>query len=160
METADDGTLWLRKELNISSTNDKYSIQIGYLDLKEEESLHRTIDVNNQFIVYEDGSMVASKGTFTGTIYATGGTIGGLTIEQVVGNGTRFEITSSEGLVVDRQTETTILTAHAYRGEEDITSEFDYTWFIDDINKGTGVTYTLTIEQDITRVYFEATPKS
>jgi hypothetical protein len=160
METADNGTLWLRKELNISSTNDEYNIQIGYLDLKKEESLHRTIDVNNQFIVYEDGSMIASKGTFTGTIYATGGTIGGLTIEQVVGNGTRFEITSSEGLVVDREITSTILTAHAYRGEEDITDQYTYTWFVDDINKGTGVTYTLTIEQDITRVYFEATPKS
>ena len=160
METADDGSLWLRKELNISSTNDNYSIQIGYLDLKESESLHRTIDVNNEFIVYEDGSMVASKGTFTGTIHATGGTIGGLTIDQVVGNGTRFEITSSEGLVVDRQTESTILTAHAYRGEEDITDDFTYTWFVEDVNQGTGATYTLEIEQDITTVYFEATPKS
>lgn len=158
METADNGTLWLRKELNISSTNNDYTIQIGYLDLDSNKNLHKTIDVNNKFIVYEDGSMVATDGDFTGIINATGGTIGGLSVDSVVQNGTRFEITSSEGLVIDKEIKTTTLSAHAYRGEEDITAQYNYTWFIDNITQGESIdnTYKLSITQDITTVYFVA----
>lgn len=159
MESSDDGELWLKKALNISSTNNNYSIQIGYLDLKENETLHRTIDINNKFIVYEDGSMVATDGKFTGIINAIGGTIGGLEIDSLIDNGTRFEITSSEGLIVDKDITTTILTAHAYLGETDVTDSYIYNWYVDNILKGTGENYTLSIENDITKVYFEAVKK-
>ena len=53
--------------------NGSHKIGIGYLDLVLGETLHRTIDVNNKFIVYEDGSVKALSGEFTGTIYATDG---------------------------------------------------------------------------------------
>jgi hypothetical protein len=38
------------------------------------------MNANNKFFVYEDGSMKATEGEFTGTIHATGGTIGGVEI--------------------------------------------------------------------------------
>lgn len=157
LETVADGSLWLEKNLNISSTDDNYSIQLGYLDLKAEENLHRTIDINDNFIVWEDGSMRAKNGTFSGKIEAAGTTIGNLTVEQLIGNGTRFDLISSEGTVVDVTTTQTILSAHAYRGEQDVTDQFVYTWFVDGTNVGVGQTYTLDILKDITEVYFEAT---
>jgi len=114
LETKADGGLWLKKRLNISSTGE-YSIGLGYLDKtdtisvpipdseeREEITVRRTFDVNNNFIVWEDGSIKANNGTFkghveaesgtfngtvyatdgsfTGEIYATGGKIGNMTI--------------------------------------------------------------------------------
>ena len=157
LETVADGSLWLEKNLNISSTDDNYSIQLGYLDLKADEGLHRTIDINDNFIVWEDGSMRAKNGTFSGKIEAAGTTIGNLTVEEIIGNGTRFDLISSEGTVVDITTTQTVLSAHAYRGEQDITDQFTYTWFVDGTNVGVGQTYTLDILKDVTEVYFEAT---
>ena len=53
--------------------NGSHKIGIGYLDLIPGETLHRTIDVNNKFIVYEDGSVKALSGEYTGTVHATDG---------------------------------------------------------------------------------------
>ena len=83
METDSTGKLWLKNRLDISSTNgSNYNIGIGYLDdTKPDTSIHEVFNANDSFIVYEDGSMKATDGEFTGTIHATGGTIGDLTIE-------------------------------------------------------------------------------
>ena len=85
METDNTGKLWLKDRLNISSTNGGYSIGIGYLEpVKPLTSIHEVFNVNNgAFLVYEDGS-----------IKATSGTIGGMSIEEVEKN--FYEIVSNK----------------------------------------------------------------
>ena len=75
METDNTGKLWLKDRLSISSTSGtNYSISIGYLTdvVKPLSNTHAVFNANNAFLVYEDGS-----------IKATSGTIGGMTIDQV-----------------------------------------------------------------------------
>lgn len=102
LETDDQGKLWLRDKLQIGTSTDSFDVSIGNLGLKKDENgvlednSHggRIIDANNNFVVYEDGHMVATSGEFTGTINATdgifngvinatGGTIGNLTIKEL-----------------------------------------------------------------------------
>lgn len=156
LDTSADGALHLRKELKISSTNDNYHIGIGYLNIVAEENLHRTIDVNNRFIVYEDGSIRAKDGTFsgklegatgdfTGHITATGGSIGGLTIDQWSSEvGYEVRITSSDGLIFsnDDLDATTTISARLFKGMTEVSEGLTYHWFkneepLNDINSAT-----------------------
>ena len=86
METDDEGELWLKNRLRIG-TNDTSTVEIGYLDaVRAETDIHEVIHAGNgeqEFIVYEDGKMVAQGAEFHGAIYATGGKIGNLTIGNV-----------------------------------------------------------------------------
>ena len=87
METDDDGNLWLKNSLSIETYNNK-EVAIGKLDTTStinKEHGSRIIDANNSFVVYEDGYMKANGGEFTGTIIATGGKIGQMTIGDVEG---------------------------------------------------------------------------
>ena len=97
METNSDGTLWLKNRLNVE-TNDNYSVGIGKLGASIEGGKNEVINANNKFLVYEDGSIKATDGEFSGTIYATGGTIGGMNIASIVSNTKRVEIVL--GLIV------------------------------------------------------------
>jgi len=82
METGTDGRLWLRNRLNISSTTGTNYIGIGYLSaVKPSTAIHEVFNANGNFIVYEDGSMKAADGEFTGEIHATSGTFGDMTID-------------------------------------------------------------------------------
>jgi len=81
METDTSGALWLKDRLNIYATGGTYNIGIGYLNPVTGETKRRVFDANNKFIVYEDGSMKATDGNFTGEIHATSGTIGNMTID-------------------------------------------------------------------------------
>ena len=104
LETVADGELWLKKALHISSTNNDYDISVGYLDSVQGESLHRVFDANNAFIVWEDGSIRATNGEFTGTINATGGQIGNLFINTTDGSldkVSKVEISSNLGYNFD-----------------------------------------------------------
>lgn len=95
METGDEGKLWLKKQLDISKSKDNYNIQLGFLDnTKDNSDVHEVFNATDKFIVYEDGSMKATDGEFTGTIHATdgeftgtinatGGKIGNMTIGDV-----------------------------------------------------------------------------
>ena len=95
METGDKGKLWLKNQLNISKSKDDYNIQLGFLDnTKDNSDVHEVFNATGKFIVYEDGSMKATDGEFTGTIHATdgeftgtinatGGKIGNMTIGDV-----------------------------------------------------------------------------
>ena len=78
LETDDQGKLWLRDKLQISDL-----VSIG--NLGSENGLHggQVINANDNFIVYNDGHMIANGGTFTGIINATGGQIGNLTVEEL-----------------------------------------------------------------------------
>ena len=86
METIDDGTLWLKDQLNISTSQDTTHVQIGHLEntkiveIKTENGieeidtgLHEVINATDKFIVYEDGSVKATDGYFEGEINATAG---------------------------------------------------------------------------------------
>lgn len=168
LETRADGGLWLRKRLNITSEKN-YSIGLGYLDKvdtferidpdtqeKERIDLHRTIDVNNNFIVWEDGSIRANNGTFkghieaesgsfkghveaesgsfTGEIYATGGKIGNMTINQLVASRLIYKIESSEGSILNNPEDDKkiTLTARIYDNgiDQDPDGLKEYHWFI------------------------------
>lgn len=93
-ETDNNGKLWLKKQLSIGSTEDRYNIQLGYLEGTKTDGAHETFNVNNNFIVYEDGTVkatqgeftgkvIATSGEFTGAIYATSGKIGNMTIQAI-----------------------------------------------------------------------------
>lgn len=83
LETGDNGFLWLKDKLNIEIHNPNNFVQIGVLEESDAEHGNQVINATNKFIVYEDGHMKATSGEFTGTINATGGKIGNLSIGQV-----------------------------------------------------------------------------
>lgn len=131
METNSLGDLWLRNRLNISSTNGtNYNIGIGYLDnTKPNTNIHEVVNANNKFIVYEDGSMKATDGEFTGIINATGGKIGNMTIEQIEDATYRVIIESSDGTIFKNGKGEKKLTAKLYKGEVEVTTgTFTYNW--------------------------------
>lgn len=93
-ETDNIGKLWLKKQLSIGSTEGQYNIQLGYLDQAKPDGAHETFNVNNNFVIYEDGTVkatqgeftgkvIATSGEFTGAIYATSGKIGNMTIQAI-----------------------------------------------------------------------------
>lgn len=158
MEQTSDGSLWLRKELNIGTASTS-TIAIGYLGLKEEETKHRVFDANNKFVVYEDGSMRATDGYFQGEINATsgyfegeinalGGQIGGVSIESIVGSSTDYDIRieSNSGTVFKNGVGSKILTARVYRGFKEIVNNLSYQWYKDDtmISGANSKTYSVT----------------
>lgn len=69
METDDSGQLWLRDKLRISDT-----VSIGVLETGKNR--YQVFNSNNNFIVYNDGTVEATQGNFSGS------TIGGFTIED------------------------------------------------------------------------------
>lgn len=81
---ANTGSLWLQDSLSIggldSTTN--HLVQIGSLVDDHLGHGRQVINASNKFIVYEDGTVIASQGVFNGDINATGGTIGGFTIND------------------------------------------------------------------------------
>lgn len=110
MVTKDDGTLWLTSALYVGSEDKKAEnakVKIGYLEeTREETDVHEVIhagDGEKTFIVYEDGKMEATGAEFHGTIYATSGQIGNMTIGDVENLGKaveavkKFDISSEKG---------------------------------------------------------------
>lgn len=97
MENGSDGKIWIRDKLNIGLGNSKVAIgqledtkwdafQEGYNPpyvYPDDESIHQVFNANNKFLIFEDGSMKATDGHFTGTVHATGGTIGNLEIDEI-----------------------------------------------------------------------------
>lgn len=125
IQSDDNGKLWLKGILDVQSTNNLDNIKIGYYKSENEDrfvsnqiedtttenvpvDLARTIDVENKFVVWEDGYIRATEGEFTGTINATGGQIGNLSIEDLenglggisVAVGNDKLIFNSEGLTI------------------------------------------------------------
>lgn len=78
MESDNMGGLWLRNHLSISTTQqtvgDQFHVDIGYLTGYKPgyPDIHEVFNANDGFLVYEDGS-----------IKATSGTIGTMTIEKI-----------------------------------------------------------------------------
>lgn len=80
----EDGQIYYKLDENgkyvIVSSDEVYDNTVDYYIIINEGHGSRVINANNKFLVYEDGSIKATDGEFTGTIHATGGTIGGLNI--------------------------------------------------------------------------------
>jgi hypothetical protein len=62
METDDQGELWLKNKLRIETYDSNKRVSIGKVDTEEtKDTVHggKILNANNEFIVYEDGHMVA-----------------------------------------------------------------------------------------------------
>ena len=137
METNSLGDLWLRNRLNISSTDNNFDIGIGYLDdIKSGTGIHAVVNANDKFIVYEDGSMKATEGEFSGIIHATGGKIGNMTIDKVEQSVYKVIIESDSGTIFKNGQGTKLLTAKLYEGDHEVTTgSFAYVWFKNDVQQ-------------------------
>lgn len=132
METDDKGELWLKNRLRVG-TNNTSTVEIGYLDaVRTETSIHEVIhagDDKQKFIVYEDGKMLAQGAEFHGEIYATGGQIGNMEIQDIEDRGYELIITSNIGNSMKEGT-AVILTATLYKGSTPIDiNELTYQWY-------------------------------
>lgn len=132
METDDSGQLWLRDKLRISS-----AVSIGVLETGKEKN--QIFNSNNNFIVYDDGSIKATQGNFSG------GTIGGFTIEDnrlfsndVVLSSRGIEIRNNGILsILDGNTEVFSANKAFYEKTTDITPQEGKTYYT--YNKDTDV---------------------
>lgn len=148
--TKDDGSLWLENRLNIETyTNNQ--VGIGKLDseaTKDEVHGGRVINASNQFVVYEDGHIVAesgsfkghieaSSGSFKGHIVATSGQIGNLSIDDIESNiGTAvYDVTieSSGGIIFRNGVGELTLLCRVYKNGSEITTNLGYTWYKNDV---------------------------
>lgn len=161
MTTDSDGRLWLDNALYVSRTDSDYDVAIGALpydqqsldpELKKYEpnakGAHQVINATNKFIVYEDGSMVATSGSFKGYIEATSGKIGNMKIGEIESSVYQVRIESNSGTIFRPESSDKILTAKLYRGNTEVpTNEGtrSYQWYLDGttISGETGATYTV-----------------
>lgn len=142
METDDSGRLWLRDKLRISDT-----VSIGVLETGKNR--YQVFNSNNNFIVYNDGTVEATQGDFSG------GTIGGFTIEDnrlfsndVVLSSRGIEIKNNGTLsILDGNTEVFSANKAFYEKTIDTTPQEGKTYYI--YNKETGV-YTLWEKEEST----------
>ena len=152
MLTKDDGTLWLENALYIganSKTAENATVKIGYLEAtRAKTDIHEVIHAGNDkqdFIVYEDGTMKATAGEFTGTIHATGGQIGNLTIGEIEESGYTVKIEAESGYIFknSKDEETKILTAYLYKGSSLVEGTLEYQWYKNGtkLSEGTFQTY-------------------
>lgn len=86
LETDDTGSLWLKDRLSISTNDGTCSVSIGKLGPRSyqdeegniiQEERSQVFNANNNFIVYEDGSIIANNGTFSGYLSGVTGTFSG-----------------------------------------------------------------------------------
>lgn len=132
METDDRGQLWLRDKLRISNT-----VSIGVLETGKEKN--QIFNSNNNFIVYDDGTVEATRGNFSGS------TIGGFTIEDnrlfsndVVLSSRGIEIRNNGILsILDGNTEVFSANKAFYEKTTDITPQEGKTYYT--YNKDTDV---------------------
>lgn len=168
MESDSDGKLWVRDKLYIGTNNSNYDVGIGNLGIASGETLSQVINANDNFIVYEDGSIIANNGTFkgrieasegiftgelrgatgtfTGTITATGGTIGGVSIESISDSTYSVSITSSNGTTFKNGLGSTTLTAVVRQGARIISTGNTYQWYKDNVVISGETGQTLTVD--------------
>ena len=142
METDDSGQLWLRDKLRISDT-----VSIGVLETGKDR--YQVFNSNNNFIVYNDGTVEATQGNFSGS------TIGGFTIEDnrlfsndVVLSSRGIEIKNNGTLTIsDGNTEVFSANKAFYEKTTDTIPQEGKTYYT--YNKDTGV-YTLWVKGEST----------
>ena len=110
----------------------------------ESDAFKKVFDAENEVVaLYDDGTLIAkqlvadgmrAKGVnIQGEIHATGGTIGNLTIEQIQQSGYSVLIKSDSGLAFKNGTGVKLLTAHLFRGNDEITEGLSYQWYRNDV---------------------------
>lgn len=173
LETANNGTLWLQDQLNIGAISGAgYEASIGHLPVvtnaanqivynstnldtrtASDNLIQRTLSVNNKFVIWEDGTMYAKDGYFEGTINATGGHIGNMTINAVEEATYKVKITSSNGQILKTDEATTTLEAKLYCGNTEVTENLTYQWYKNDVMLSEETNSTLVVEgEDIETV--------
>ena len=138
LEATEEGELWLKKILSIQTDDKEYeedketskshTVQIGSLGREDTatgvniyKKANKVFDANGQFKIYEDGHIEGTDAHFTGsnvfegTITATGGTIGGLSIDAWKEMTFSVRIESTNGIIL-KDEDSTILTAELYHG--------------------------------------------
>lgn len=147
LETDDTGKLWLRKELNIGYLVNK-RVKIGCLDTQDDVHGHEVINANENFIVYEDGHMKAQSGEFTGTINATGGSIGGLTIDSLVSSieSKKVSIRATSNFFLNSSPESITLTGVWDNG--DFPDGATFKWYKNNSAISGATSQTLTIQNE------------
>ena len=128
LTTESGGDLWLKDRLSIGNQSTQYKVGIGALEKKSEQHGYEVINANDNFLVYEDGTVKANNGEFTGIINATGGTIGGLDVSGIV-NASIVSIVSTGTGFINNSPEQIVLTA-IFDGNS---TDLSYTWYRDDI---------------------------
>ena len=104
----------------------------------------KVFDVANEVVaLYDDGTLIAkqliadgmkAKGVdIEGTIYATGGKIGNLTIAEIEQGGYSVIIRSDSGTVFKNGTGVKTLSAHLYKGDKEVTENLTYQWYKDNV---------------------------
>ena len=168
MESDSDGKLWIRDKLHIGTNNSNYNVGIGNLGIASGETLSQVINANDNFIVYEDGSIIANNGTFKGrieategiftgelrgatgtfegTITATGGTIGGVSIESISQSTYSVSITSTNGTTFKNGSGSTRLTAVVRQGATIISTGNAYQWYKDNVEISGATSYFLDVD--------------
>lgn len=199
--TESDGSLWLKNRLLIGTTESgSYYAGIGYLPLVTDVSkqiiqngtnldtrlitstqdiICRSIDINNKFVVWEDGTMYAKDGYFEGTINATNGVFSGElngatgtftgtvqagsiiassvhiggnsgpTMEQVGESVYKVVIDSSQGTIFKNGTIQTTLTARFYEGATEILSGLTYQWKKNNEDISGATSRTLSVDESV-----------
>lgn len=145
----------------------------------ESYNEHRTIDMNNKFVVWEDGTMYAKDGYFEGTINATNGVFSGElngatgtftgtvqagsiiassvhiggnsgpTMEQVGESVYKVVIDSSQGTIFKNGTIQTTLTARFYEGATEILSGLTYQWKKNNEDISGATSRTLSVDESV-----------
>ena len=131
LETASTGKLWLKQELNIGSDGTNPDVQIGLLEKVNDKHkvIHAGIRNNNSdFIVYEDGTVIAKY------IEVRGGKIGNMDIASIETIGYEVAIVSNKGSLV-QDGASVELTAEVYKDGQIINNDnskmytFTYQWY-------------------------------
>ena len=178
--TGSDGNLWLKNTIKVGAGSTS-TVDIGYNSsmVRENTQYHEVFHAGerggtNEFVVYEDGYLKASGGTFTGEIYATSGsftgeitatsgTIGNVQIGDFVSAAYKVVITSNGGTTFKKQSDSTtpsviVLTATLYKGNQPISNGVTYQWYENNsqMQGKTGQTLTVngsTFSGDEVKVY-------
>lgn len=149
MESDSSGQLWLRKQLQVQ-TDKGTSVVIGLGGESTSYDGHgeEIINANDQFKVYEDGYLVGENVQLKGTIFAEGGSIGGLTIEQWKDMGFSVRVESSAGSIL--KIEDTTLTATLYQGTEEYSlkdgESLTYQWYRNEVTLAGKTAQSLLVE--------------
>ena len=139
------GQVWFKNAINIGEGalgNPEENIRIGWIhgttNEDGEETRNQVINACEKFIVYDDGTLEAKgcyftegyfegSGVFEGTITATGGTIGGVSIEEIAKT-IEVVIESENGILFKTSNETKTLTARVYKQKVEIVDGLKYQW--------------------------------
>lgn len=172
---------WTIEENTLTSKDGNTSLFAG--PEKDGVEPHQRMNVNDQFIVYSDGTIKATKAEIKGKIEATSGTIGGMTVDGLAGNldsligdvnKITVQISSTHGTATyDEEEFETQFVATIYKGNVEFTEEeynnYKYYWeyttdpsdednwinFLADAEDG--VNYTLVPQINIIKTYNSST---